>query len=92
MIAEMHRTGGWPVRQWTTPTTTPWEDANLQLQASRARVFEEAVRDTARDIREVAKKCIYAASLNEAEKFNVGLRQLYEKFNDLIAEALPQLY
>jgi hypothetical protein len=92
MIAEMHRTGGWPVRQWTTPTTTPWEDTNLQLQVSRARVFEEAVRDTARDIGKVARKCIYAASPDEAERFNVRLRRLYEKFNDLVAEALPRLY
>jgi hypothetical protein len=92
MLEEMRQTGRWTARQWETPTTTAWEDANLQLQVSRTRVFEEALRDTARDIRDVSRECIYAVSLDEAKQFNMQLRQLYEQFNKLIAEALPKRY
>jgi cell division protein FtsL len=92
MLAEKRRTGRWPARQWETPTTTVWEDANLQLQVSRARIFDEAIRDIARDIRNVSRDCIYATSLHEAEQFNERLRKLYENFNDLVADALPRLY
>jgi hypothetical protein len=92
MLKEMRQTGRWPTRQWETPTTTVWEDANLQLQVCRARVFEEALRDTARDIRDLSTKCIYAISRDEAVQFNERLRQLYVHFNELIADALVKFY
>ena len=86
------RPGRWPSRQWETPTATGWEDANLRLQASRARVFEKALRDTARDIRDEARECIYVNSLDKAKELNDKLRGQYTHFNELIANVLPELY
>lgn len=64
----------------------------MRLQVSRARVFDKAIRDVARDIRDMARECIYAGSLDETKETNVQLRQLYGRFNDIIAGALPVLY
>lgn len=64
----------------------------LRLQASRARVFEKALRDTARDIRDKTRECIYASSLDKAKELNDKLRKQYAHFNDLVANVLPELY
>lgn len=92
MLEEMRETSRWPSRLWETPTAEGWEDANLLLQVSRARVFDEAIRNEARDIRDSARACIYAGSLDETKKMNNQLRRLYERFNDMIADVLPGLY
>ncbi len=88
----MRQTGQWPPRQWETPTATGWEDANLRLQAYRARVFRQALRDVAGEIQTMAMKCIYASSLDEAKQLNTQLRQMYESFNELASSTLPELY
>jgi hypothetical protein len=88
----MRQASEWPSRQWETPTAAGWEDANLLLQVSRARIFDEAIRDIAREIRDVARECIYANSIDETKEMNTQLRQLYERFNDMIADILPRLY
>ncbi len=92
ILAEMRQTGQWPPRQWETPTATGWEDANLRLQAYRARVFRQALRDVAGEIQTMAMKCIYASSLDEAKQLNTQLRQMYESFNELASSTLPELY
>ncbi len=92
MLEEMERTGSWPARQWETPTATGWEDAELRLQVSRARVFDEELRDLAREIHTVAKESVWASSLDEAKDFSPRLEQGYQRFNDLVAGALPGLY
>jgi hypothetical protein len=92
MLAEMQRTGSWPARRWETPTATGWEDAELRLQASRARVFDDGLRDLTREIHAVAKKAIWASGLDEAKDLNPQLEQGYQHFNDLVARALPRLY
>lgn len=58
MIEEMQRTGSWPARQWETPTATGWENAELRLQASRARVFDEELQDLAREIHATVKEAV----------------------------------
>jgi hypothetical protein len=92
MLEEMRQTGYWPSRQWETPTATGWEDANLRLQAYHARVFEKALRDTAREIRDEATKCIYAKSPDRAKELNDELREQHMHFNELVANVLPELY
>jgi hypothetical protein len=92
MLGEMRKTKKWPSRQWETPTAVGWEDANLLLQISRARVFDEPIRDLASDIRDKARDCIYATSLEEAKELNRQLRELYARFNDMISGLLPGLY
>jgi hypothetical protein len=92
MLEEMQRTGRWPARQWETPTATGWEDAELRLQASRARVFDDELRDLARAIHAVAKEAVWASSLDEAKYLNPQLEQEHQRFNDLAAIALPRLY
>ena len=82
----------WPVRQWETPTATGWEDANLRLQAFRARIFERVLRDKARKIQEKARECLYASELDEAKKLNDELRELHSQFNELVASSLPELH
>ncbi len=92
MLEEMLQTSRWPSRQWQTPTAAGWEDANLRLQAFRARIFEEALRRKAGEVRDKARECIYAGSLDEARQLNDDLRQLHQDFNELVAGALPELY
>jgi hypothetical protein len=88
----LRQTSSWPSRLWETPTAEGWEDANLLLQVSRARVFDKAIRNAARDIRDTARACIYTGSLDETKEMNNQLRLLYERFNDMIADVLPGLY
>jgi hypothetical protein len=92
MIEERERTGTWPARQWETPTATGWEDAELRLQASRARVFDPAARDLAGDIHAVARNAVWAKSIDEAKEQNRGIRQKHKRFNDRVADLLPELY
>ncbi len=91
MLEEWRQTGTWPCRQWETPTATGWEDANLRLHEFHARVFEEALRDKAQKIQAKARECIYA-SMDDAKKLNVELRELQSEFNELVASRLPELY
>jgi hypothetical protein len=92
MLAEMARTNGWPARQWETPTATGWVDAELRLQVARARIFREDLRSLAGDLRTAAMKSVWANSLDEARQLNPRLEQLHERFNDLVSQALPDLY
>ena len=92
MLEEMRETNRWPVRQWETPTAAGWEDANLLLQVSRARVFDEAIRDLSRDIRDKARECIYTSSRDETKEVNIQLRELYDRFNQMVASVLPEFY
>lgn len=71
MLEEMRQASEWPSRQWETPTAAGWEDANLLLQVSRVRIFDEAIRDIAREIRDVARECIYANSIDETKEMNI---------------------
>jgi hypothetical protein len=52
MLAEMQRTGSWPVRRWETPTAEGWSDAYIQVQALRARVFDDELRSLAGEVAE----------------------------------------
>jgi hypothetical protein len=92
IVVEMQQTGEWSVRQWETPTATGWEDANLRLQTLRSHVFEQSIRDIARDIQDMAWQCMWASSLDDAKRLSTQLVQLQDRFNLLIADALPQLY
>ena len=92
MLEEMRRTDRWPARQWETPTATGWQDAELRLQDSRARVFYEKLRDLAREINVVAKEALKAGSIDQAKDLNDRLRQEHKRFNDSVANALPKLY
>lgn len=92
MLEEMLLTNRWPARQWETPTATGWAGAELRLRVSRARVFDENLRDLARKIDAVAKKSVWASSIDEAKDLNQRLGQEHERFNGLVAKALPELY
>ena len=92
MLEEMRQTDRWPARQWETPTATGWQDAELRLQNSRARVFDERLRDLAREINVVAREALKASGLDQAKDLNDRLRQEHERFNDSVANALPELY
>lgn len=92
MLEERERTGTWPVRQWETPTASGWEDAELPLRLSRARIFDPALRDLARDIRAVAKNAVWAKSIDEAKALNLDLGQKHERLNEQVGNVLPELY
>jgi hypothetical protein len=92
MLNEMRQTGKWPVRQWETPTATGWQDAELRLQVSSARVFDREVRDLARKINVAARESVWAGTLEKAKDLNVEIDKDREHFNDLISNALPSLY
>jgi hypothetical protein len=92
MLEEMRRTSSWPARQWETPTATGWEDAELRLQVFRARVFDEKLRGLAHEVHTVARESVWASSLKEAKELSQGLHQGHERFNDLVASTLPELY
>jgi hypothetical protein len=55
-------------------------------------VFKKALRDVAGEIQTTAMKCIYAGSPDEAKQLNAELRQMYERFNEMAASTLPELY
>lgn len=81
-----------PARDWETPTATGWVDAELRLQVSRARVFDEELRDLARKIRSLAMQSAWASSSDTAKDLNGPLEREHGRFNDLIANALPEYY
>jgi hypothetical protein len=88
MLARMAEIGTWPARQWETPTATGWSDAQLRPQTFRARIFDEAVRDIAYQIRSVARDSVWAESVDKAKQSNVRLEQLHRQFNDMVTDAL----
>jgi len=92
MLKEMGQTGSWPARQWETPTATGWEDAELRLQVSSARVFDKQLQDQAREVHAAAKESVWASSLDQAKDLNSRLEDGHQRFNDLVAKALPELY
>jgi hypothetical protein len=92
MLKEMSDTGAWPARQWETPTAIGWEDAELRLQVSRARVFDEDLRNVAGETRAVAMSSIWADSLDETKRLGPKLEQLCERFNELAARTLRELF
>lgn len=92
MLEEMRQTGQWPARQWETPTATGWSDAELRLQVSRARVFDEELRELARRIHRTAYSSVWASSLDKAKDVTSPVDEQLERFNSLIAKALPKLY
>jgi hypothetical protein len=92
LLEEMRPTGTWTVRQWETPTATGWTDAQLRLQVFRARVFDEKLRELASDIHEVARKSVWASSPEEAKALRPRLGQERERFHDLVASTLSELY
>jgi hypothetical protein len=92
MLEERGETGRWPARQWETPTATGWVDAELRLQVSRARVFDEVLRNLARDIRAVGMKAVWASSLDESKQLTPELEQLNEDFNKRVRDALRNLF
>ena len=75
-----------------TPTAAGWEDAELRLQVSRARIFNEDLRALAGDTRAVAMKSVWADSLDQAKQFGPNLEQLCERFNELVAGVLRELF
>jgi hypothetical protein len=92
MLEEMQRTGRWPARRWETPTATGWEDAELRLQVFRARVFDEKLRDLAREVLTAAEESVWASSLDEAKDLAPRLEKGNKLFDDLVASTLPELY
>ena len=82
MLEERGESGRWPARQWETPTATGWVDA---------RVFDEALRNLARDIRAVGMKAVWASSLDESKQLTPELEQLNEDFNKRVWDALRDL-
>jgi hypothetical protein len=90
-LEQMSSTSGWPARQWETPTAVGWVDAEIRLQVARARVFDDDLRALARETHTVARKSVWAASLDEAKQLNPRLEQLCERFNEQVAQALRQL-
>jgi hypothetical protein len=92
MLQQMGKTTTWPTRRWETPTAVGWVDAEIRLQVARARVFNDDLRTLARDARAVAMKSVWADSLDEAKRLNPHLEQLCERFNELVAQVLRELY
>ena len=90
MFTEMGQTGKWPARQWETPTATGWVDAELRVQVSRARVFDEGLRDIARNIRALGMQSVWASHADEARALGGPLEQENERFNEKIANGLRE--
>ena len=90
MFTEMGQTGKWPARQWETPTATGWVDAELRVQVSRARVFDEGLRDIARNIRALGMQSVWASHADEAKALGGPLEQENERFNEKIANGLRE--
>lgn len=91
-IALSIESGSWPVRQWETPTAKGWSAALLQLEANRARVFDDELRSLADQLRRTAGESIWADSLETAKQHSRALEPLNTGFNNAISRALPSLY
>lgn len=92
MLRDLADTGNWSARQWSTPTAQGWSDAQLGLQASRARVFDEEMRAIAGEIRTTARSSIWAAGVEDAKAANLALTGLVDRFHELVAARLRDLY
>ncbi|MES5824764.1 hypothetical protein [Streptomyces sp. RG80] len=90
-LERMGETSGWPARLWETPTAVGWSDAEIRLQVARARVFDNDLRTLARETRTVARELVWAPTLDAAKQSNLLLDELYEQFNERVAQALRQL-
>jgi hypothetical protein len=90
-LERMGPTSEWPARRWETPTAVGWSDAEIRLQVARARVFDDDLRALARETRAVAREFVWAPTLDEAKQSNLRLDQLYERFNERVAQVLRQL-
>jgi hypothetical protein len=84
--------GSWPARQWETPTAKGWSAALLQLDADRARVFDDELRSLADEPRRTAGDSIWADNLETAKRHSQSLEPLNTRFNDAVSRALPALY
>lgn len=91
-LKQMDRTNKWPAREWETQTAIGWQDAEFRLQISKARVFDKNFRNLAGEIRRLAMQSIWASSIDEAKVLNIPLEQKHERFNDMVADSLPELY
>ena len=76
MFTEMGQTGKWPARQWETPTATGWVDAELRVQVSRARVFDEGLRDIARNIRALGMQSLGVCGVPGCCRYRAPFRSL----------------
>ncbi|MFI9597094.1 hypothetical protein [Nonomuraea sp. NPDC052265] len=64
----------------------------LLLKSSHARFFNEEIRRLATNLEKTAEDSIWANSLDEAEPHGRKLEPLLDRFNDMVARALPSLY
>ncbi len=92
MIAEVAKTGAWPVRKWATPTAVGWSDSLLSLETSRARVFDADLRSLADELRTTAGESIWADTPEGCKERSQHLEPLLERFNERVNKILPTLY
>jgi hypothetical protein len=92
LLAEFKRTGQWNTRQWETPTATGWSAAILTLESSRARVFDEELRNLAGELRTAAGNCVWADDLDSAKEASRPIEQLLRRFHAGVTKILPTLY
>lgn len=69
---------------------TLWRGGSLQV--SSARVFDQELRDHAREVHTAARASVWASSLDKAKALNKRLEDGRQRFNDLVAKVLPELY
>jgi hypothetical protein len=91
-IALSIESSSWPTRQWETPTAKGWSAALLQLEANRARVFDDELRSLADQLRRTAGDSIWADSLDTAKRHSRSLEPLSTQFNNAVSRTLPSLY
>ncbi|MFJ8636431.1 hypothetical protein [Streptomyces sp. NPDC093568] len=90
-LERMGETSDWPARQWETPTAVGWSDAWIRLKVARARVFDNDLRTLADETSSVAREFVWAPTLEAAKQSNLRLDELYEQFNERVAQVLRQL-
>lgn len=91
-LAEFQGSGTWPARQWETPTAKGWSEAVLQLEQSRARIFDQEIRDFAGQLRTVAGDAIWATELHTARQLSEQLEPLQIRFNETVAQTFRSLF
>jgi hypothetical protein len=64
----------------------------LRLQVFRARVFDEQLRELAHKIHQAAEDSVWASSPDKAKGLVPRIKGEYERFNDLAANRLSDLY
>lgn len=92
ILAEFGRTGQWNARQWETPTAVGWSEALLRLESSRARVFDEAIRSLAMEVKVAAGNSVWAQDLTSAKETSRHIEPLLNRFNSAVNKTLPTLY